>query len=139
MSVPAGSGITFEELLQVTADAPGRPVVIDYGIPVAAAARTSAHLLERDVYHGAHAKAAALLDQLLRHPWLEHHQASAAVTAAGALLAVNGWRLRPDVKQAELATLLTSVAGPGVAIAELARRLQSMTEPLPADEGGTTP
>jgi hypothetical protein len=128
VSVPPGIAISFEELLQATADAPGRPFVTDYGVPFAAAARTSARALDQDVYHGVHAKAAALLDTLLRHPWLEHHQASAALTAVSALLAFNNWRLREDVKQGELAALLTLVAGPGLSIAELARQLRDLSE-----------
>lgn len=128
MSVPAGVPITFEELLQVTANAPDHPAITDYGVPFAAAARTSARALDRDIYHGVHAKAAALLDTLLRHPWLEHHQATAAWTALTAMLAFNGWHPRPDAKRAEVADLLARVAGPGVAIADLARELRALTE-----------
>jgi hypothetical protein len=109
--------------------APGSPRVDDYGVPYAAAARIAAHLLDQDVYHGAHMKAAALLDTLMRHPWLEHHQASASWTAARAALAVNSHNLREDVKPTDIATLLTRVAGPGVPLLALARTLREWTVP----------
>jgi hypothetical protein len=121
-----GAPLDFQALLQV-AEAPGSPRVDDYGVPLMAAARIGAHLLGQHVYHGAHLKAAALLDVLLRHPWLEHHQARAALTAAAAQLEINGYRLRDDLKNSEIAGVLTRVVGPGVPLLELARTLRGWT------------
>jgi death-on-curing protein len=125
-----GHPIDFQTILEISSAAPGAPRVDDFGVPIAAAARISAVLLDQDVYFGTTMKAAALLDMLLRHPWLEHHQARAAWTAAEALLAVNGLAIRRDVKASEIAGILRQVAGPGVALAKLARTLQGWTERL---------
>jgi death-on-curing protein len=123
---PAGHPLGFQDLLQ-GAQAPGSPRVDDYGVPFMAAARIGAALLGQDVYHGAHMKAAALLDTLLRHRWLEHHQARAAWAATVAQLEVNGHMLRDDIKPGDIAAVLTQVAGPGVHLVELARTLRSWT------------
>jgi death-on-curing protein len=126
---PPGHPIDFQTILQACADAPGSPRVSDFGVPLAAAARIAAHLLDQDVYHGAHVKAAVLLDTLMRHPWLEHHQASASWTVARTALTVNGYELREDVKPAEIAALLTRVAGAGIPLTDLARTLREWTAP----------
>jgi death-on-curing protein len=124
VSTPAGIPIDFPTILDVTADSG----VDDFGVPWAAAARIAARLIDQDVYHGTFVKAAALLDLLLRHPWLEARQARACWAAAGALLAVNGYRLREDVKNGELAALTSRIAGPGVPLQELARVLRDWSE-----------
>ena len=129
---PAGHPLGFQDLLQA-AQAPGSPRVDDYGVPFMAAARIGATLLGQDVYHGARMKAAALLDTLLRHRWLEHHQARAAWAATVAQLEANGHMLRDDIKPGDIAAVLAQVAGPGVHLVELARTLQNWTsEPDPS-------
>jgi death-on-curing protein len=127
LTAAAGHPIDFQAILQACADAPGSPRVTDFGVPYAAAARMAAHLLGQDVYHGAHIKAAAVLDTLMRHPWLEHHQASASWTVARASMAVNGLDLREDVKPAQIAGLLTRIAGSGIPLTEVARALREWT------------
>ncbi len=126
MSDP-GTPIDFGTLLDVCGDSS----VDDYGVPIAAAARISARLMDQDVYYGAHLKAAALLDMLLRHPWLSERQARIAWAATEALLAVNGWRMRSDVPVKEYAGLLTRIVGPAVPIAEIAGTLKGWSEPIP--------
>jgi hypothetical protein len=128
MSQDAGHALDFQTLLEVSANAPGAPHVQDFGVPFAASARIGLNLLDQDVYHGATMKTAALLDMLLRHPWLEHHQARAAWVSAEAQLAVNGLAIRRDVKSSEIGGLLHQIAGPGVALADVARTLQGWTE-----------
>lgn len=123
---PAGHPLAFQDLLQA-AQAPGSPRVDDYGVPFAAAARIGANLLGQDIYHGAHMKAAALLDTLMRHRWLEHHQARAGWAATVAQLETNGHLLRDEVKPGDIAAVLTQVASPGVHLVELARILRDWT------------
>ena len=120
----AGAPLSFAAILDVTAD----HGVDDFGVPWAAAARVSARLIDQDVYHGVFVKAAALLDTLLRHPWLETQQARASWAAAAALLAVNGYQLRDEVKTGDLAQLTGQVAGPGVPLAQLAQVLREWSE-----------
>jgi hypothetical protein len=126
-----GIGLDFETILTVTADTTGSPLINDFGVVWAGAARQSAHVFQQDVYYGPAAKGAALLDQLLRHPWLEHHQARAAWAAAEAVLGVNGLRIRANVPTKEIAGLLVRIAGPGVDLAELAVTLRTWSEPHP--------
>lgn len=126
MSEP-GIPIGFGAILDVC----GSASVDDLGVPIAAAARVAARLMDQDVYHGPHLKAAVLLDTLLRHPWLSERQARTAWAAAAALLAVNGYRMRPEVPVKEYASLLTRIVGPAVPITEIAAHLRAWSESAP--------
>jgi hypothetical protein len=130
-----GIGLDFETVLMVTADTTGSPLINDFGVVWAGVARQAAHVFDQDVYFGPTAKAAALLDQLLRHPWLEHHQVRAAWAATEASLAVNGFRIRSDVPMKEIASLLGKIIGPGVDLAELAAVLRNWSEADPISIG----
>lgn len=122
-----GLAIDFPTLLQATADIPGSPAIDDYGVPLAAIHRHGANMLNQDVYWGAHLKAAAVLDTLLRHPWLEHSQADAAWAATRAVLTINGLSVAQDVKGAEVLALMRDIAGPGVPLRHIARALRAWT------------
>ncbi|WP_419993893.1 fic family toxin-antitoxin system, toxin component [Streptomyces boninensis] len=127
MTATPGFPIDFPSLLQAAAQVPGSPAIEDYGVPYAAAHRHAAHMLNQDVYWGAHLKAAAVLDTLLRHPWLEHSQADAAWAATRAVLSINELTLSVDVKASDIADLMRRVIGPGIPLVEVARTLKAWT------------
>ncbi|ADI11244.1 hypothetical protein SBI_08126 [Streptomyces bingchenggensis BCW-1] len=127
MTRSPGFPIDFPTLLQATADIPGSPAIDDYGVPLAAIHRHGANMLNQDVYWGAHLKAAAVLDTLLRHPWLEHSQADAAWAATRAVLTINGLSVAQDVKGSEVLALMRDIAGPGVPLRHIARALRAWT------------
>ncbi|MEU5615260.1 fic family toxin-antitoxin system, toxin component [Streptomyces sparsogenes] len=133
MTPSPGHPIDFPTLLQATADIPGSPAIDDYGVPLAAVHRHGAHMLNQDVYWGAHLKAAAVLDTLLRHPWLEHSQADAAWAATRAVLTINGLTLARDVKGSEVLALMRDIAGPGIPLRDIARALRAWTTEGTAD------
>ena len=58
------------------------PGVDDYGVPVAAVARHRGELLERPVYDGPYARAAALVHTLGRCRWLERSNLTVACAVA---------------------------------------------------------
>lgn len=134
MSNPTAVAIDFEAILDVVAEAPGRPGVDDYGVPYAAAARAALSMLDADVYGSAFLKAAALLDTLLRHPWLERNQARVSWVATTALLDANGYQIRGDVEPEGIAAILAQVIGLGIPLTELSQMIQALCEPIGGDQ-----
>lgn len=128
-----GHAIDFQTILEISAAAPGSPRVDDFGLPIATATRMAAVLLDQDVYYGATMKAAAALDLLLRHPWLEHHQARAAWTVTEVVLAVNGLEIRSDVATSHIASLLQAVVRFGFPITDLSATLRGWTQQIAHD------
>ncbi|WP_329309703.1 fic family toxin-antitoxin system, toxin component [Streptomyces sp. NBC_01262] len=74
----------------------GDPQPDDLGVPIAAVARHSAHLLEAPVYDGPYARAAALAHALGRCRWLERSNLTVACAATVMYLAASGIDVQPD-------------------------------------------
>ncbi|MFC5720790.1 fic family toxin-antitoxin system, toxin component [Streptomyces gamaensis] len=73
----------------------GDPASDDYGVPVAAVARHRAQLLQRPVYDGPYARAAALVHVLGRCRWLEHSNISVAIATGVMYLEASGIPVKP--------------------------------------------
>jgi prophage maintenance system killer protein len=113
------------ELLQIAASLPGDPACNDLGVLDAAAARTPAHYMGRDVYASHWLKAAALIETLALHEPLEAHNLLYAWTAGEAFLHANGHRL-----YYEPADALALVQGAGrreIDVREMAAALRRWT------------
>ncbi|WP_129839990.1 fic family toxin-antitoxin system, toxin component [Streptomyces sp. RFCAC02] len=66
------------------------PAPDDYGVPIAAVERHKAVLAGQSVYHGAFARAAALVHTLGRLRWLERSNLRVAVAVAHGYLTASG-------------------------------------------------
>ncbi|MGI5255538.1 fic family toxin-antitoxin system, toxin component [Actinacidiphila glaucinigra] len=78
----------------------GDPAPDDYGVPVAACARHQAELLERPVYDGPYARAAALVHTLGRCRWLERSNLSVAAATGVMYLEASGISVKPSRQDA---------------------------------------
>ncbi|MFD8386176.1 fic family toxin-antitoxin system, toxin component [Streptomyces sp. NPDC059679] len=105
---------------------PGDPDVIDYGSLAAAVARHRHEVMGHLVYAEAHHRAAALLQQLVRVPALEHSNELFAATVAAAYLHASG---RPVKVATDVAADLVEQAAAGhLDVREIAGRLRGWTQ-----------
>lgn len=94
----------------------------DYGVPVAACARHQAELLDRPVYDGPYARAAALVHTLGRCRWLERSNLTVAAASGVMYLEACGVSVKPTRADATaLRDLLLSPACTAPQIATLLR------------------
>ncbi|MGW2189821.1 fic family toxin-antitoxin system, toxin component [Streptomyces sp. NPDC001719] len=112
-------------LLHAAGLLPGDPQVDDYGPLFGAIARMYARAMDRDIYDSLHLKAGALLVSLVRMPCLEHSNDRFAWHATEAFLALNGYRLDYQPKDA---VIFVRDASTGViGVAQVARQLHTWT------------
>ncbi|MEN8655467.1 fic family toxin-antitoxin system, toxin component [Streptomyces sp. 21So2-11] len=104
---------------------PGDPEVVDWGALEAARARHGFRVLDTPVYDQAHHRAAALLQQLVRVPALEHSNELLAATVAGAYLHASGYQVSVTTKEAT--DLVAQVAAGRVDVREIAASLKEWT------------
>lgn len=104
---------------------PGDPEVVDWGALEAARARHSFHVMDTPVYSQAHHRAAALRQQLLRIPALEHSNELFAATVAAAYLSASGIKVSVTTKEA--ADLVEQVADGRLGVREIASSLKEWT------------
>ncbi|MFB7917287.1 fic family toxin-antitoxin system, toxin component [Streptomyces sp. NPDC056061] len=78
---------------------PGDPQVADWGALVAAVARHEAEIFGSPVYSDPHTRAAALLQQLLHVPALEHSNAMFSSAVAYGYLVASGLRVVTSPEQ----------------------------------------
>ncbi|MEN8652151.1 fic family toxin-antitoxin system, toxin component [Streptomyces sp. 21So2-11] len=98
------------------------PAPDDYGIPVAAVACHRAQLLERPVYDGPYARAAALVHVLGRCRWLERSNMAVAAATGVMYLEASGITIKPSHDDATaLRDLLLDPTCSAAGIAELLR------------------
>ncbi|MFB7500470.1 fic family toxin-antitoxin system, toxin component [Streptomyces sp. NPDC056161] len=104
---------------------PGDPQVTDWGALVAAVERHRAEIFGIPVYEGPHARAAALLQQLIHIPALERSNALFASAVAYAYLVASGLRVATAPEQVrDLARLVKSGQA---SVADIARELRQWT------------
>ncbi|GJF35204.1 hypothetical protein KNE206_79040 [Kitasatospora sp. NE20-6] len=111
-------------ILAVAQQIPGDPLVVDYGVPIAAEARHRAELLGEEVYPQPHHKAAALLCELARNPSLETRSLLFAATVTAAYLAACGL---PVASGLGTVLPLAREARDGLPVREVANRLRTWT------------
>ncbi|WAX81309.1 fic family toxin-antitoxin system, toxin component [Streptomyces sp. KMM 9044] len=105
---------------------PGGPQVTDWGAPVAAVARHEAEIFDVPVYGSPHARAAALLQLLLRVPALERSNALFASAVGFASLVASGLKVVTSPEQVrELARLVKSGEA---SVDDIAAELHSWSE-----------
>ncbi|MER6346461.1 fic family toxin-antitoxin system, toxin component [Streptomyces sp. NPDC001595] len=101
---------------------PGDPQVTDWGALVAAVARHQAEIFDVPVYDTPHARAAALLQQLIHIPALERSNALFASAVAYAYLIASGFKVVTSPEQVrDLARLVKSGEA---TVQEIARELR---------------
>ncbi|CAL9644722.1 hypothetical protein SUDANB105_06445 [Streptomyces sp. enrichment culture] len=101
---------------------PGDPQVTDWGALVAAIARHQAEIFDVPVYDTPHARAAALLQQLIHIPALERSNALFASAVAYAYLIASGFKVVTSPEQVrDLARL---VKNGDASVHEIARELR---------------
>ncbi|MEV5314244.1 prophage maintenance system killer protein [Streptomyces glaucescens] len=101
---------------------PGDPQVTDWGALVAAVARHQAEIFDVPVYDTPHARAAALLQQLIHIPALERSNALFASAVAYAYLIASGFKVVTSPEQVrDLARL---VKNGDASVHEIARELR---------------
>jgi hypothetical protein len=106
----------------------GDPAPDDYGIPVAAVACHRAELLERPVYGGPYARAAALVHVLGRCRWLERSNMAVAAATGVMYLEASGITVKPTREDAlALRDLLRAPDCTSERIAALLRRWPQTT------------
>lgn len=104
---------------------PGDPQVVDWGSLEAARARHAFRILDTPVYDQPHHRAAALLQQLVRVPALEHsNELFAAAVAAGYL---NASGLPVNVTTKEAGDLIEHVAAGRLDVRGIATSLREWT------------
>jgi prophage maintenance system killer protein len=102
---------------------PGDPQVADWGALVAAVARHQAEIFGVPVYDSPHARAAALLQQLIHVPALERSNALFASAVAYAYLVASGLKVATSPQQVrDLARLVKKGEASVADIAEELRR-----------------
>ncbi|WP_405444375.1 fic family toxin-antitoxin system, toxin component [Streptomyces avidinii] len=105
---------------------PGDPEVVDWGALEAARARHGFRVMDtQPVYGQPHHRAAALLQQLVRVPALEHSNELFAAAVAAAYLNASG--LPVNVTTKEAVDLVERVAGGQVDVREIASSLKNWT------------
>ncbi|MFD3456332.1 fic family toxin-antitoxin system, toxin component [Streptomyces sp. NPDC058691] len=105
----------------------GDPAPDDYGVPVAACARHQAELMERPVYDGPYARAAALVHTLGRCRWLERSNLAVAAATGVMYLEASGISVKPSHQDAvALRDLLLDPACTVNKIAEVLRAWPSV-------------
>jgi hypothetical protein len=111
-------------ILEVAERAGNRdPGVDDYGVPVAAVARHRGELLERPVYDGPYARAAALVHTLGRCRWLERSNLTVACAVAVMYLEASNIPVNPTREQ--LTALAHELNSPRSTAAEIAALLRT--------------
>ncbi|MCM1945805.1 MULTISPECIES: fic family toxin-antitoxin system, toxin component [Streptomyces] len=106
----------------------GDPAPEDYGVPVAAVAAHRAELLDRPVYDGPYARAAALVHVLGRCRWLERSNLAVAAATGVMYLEASGIQVRPARQDAvALRDLLRDPACTAPRIAALLRTWPTAT------------
>ncbi|MFD5930244.1 MULTISPECIES: fic family toxin-antitoxin system, toxin component [unclassified Streptomyces] len=104
---------------------PGDPEVVDWGSLEAARARHAFRVLDVPVYEQAHHRAAALLQQLVRVPALEHSNELFAAAVAAGYLHASG--LPVNVTTKEAGDLIEQVADGRPDVREIASSLREWT------------
>ncbi|THA31917.1 fic family toxin-antitoxin system, toxin component [Streptomyces sp. A1547] len=104
---------------------PGDPEVVDWGALEAARARHGFRVMDTPVYDQPHHRAAALLQQLVLVPALEHSNELFGAAVAAAYLHASG--LAVNVTTKEAVDLVERVAGGQVDVREIASSLKDWT------------
>lgn len=104
---------------------PGDPEVVDWGSLEAARARHCFRVMDTPVYDQAHHRAAALLQQLVRVPALEHSNELFAATVAASYLHASGHPVSVTTKEA--ADLVEQVASGQLDVRQIASSLRDWT------------
>ncbi|WP_329449148.1 hypothetical protein OG906_40790 (plasmid) [Streptomyces sp. NBC_01426] len=111
-------------ILAVAQQIPGDPLVVDYGVPVAAEARHRVEVLDQEVYPEPHHKAAALLCELARSPSLEVRNLLFAAAVTVAYLSACSLPVVPDL---DTVLPLAREARDGLPVREVAARIKTWT------------
>ncbi|MEV5321932.1 fic family toxin-antitoxin system, toxin component [Streptomyces sp. NPDC052687] len=101
---------------------PGDPQVTDWGALVAAVARHQAEIFDVPVYDTPHARAAALLQQLIHIPALERSNALFASAVAYAYLVASGFKVVTSPERVR--DLARMVKSGEASVHEIARELR---------------
>ncbi|MFJ2752695.1 fic family toxin-antitoxin system, toxin component [Streptomyces sp. NPDC087297] len=119
--------IDMRWLLEVAQrDLPGDPEPTDWGALEAARARHAYRVMDTTpAYDQPHHRAAALLQQLVRIPALEHSNELFAVTVAAAYLHASGLPVKVTTKEA--GDLVVQVAAGDIDVREIASVLRDWT------------
>ncbi|MCX6050454.1 MAG: type II toxin-antitoxin system death-on-curing family toxin [Chloroflexi bacterium] len=105
--------------MRLIAETGGSAGIRDFGLLAAAVARPQATFDSRDLYPELFAKAAALMDSLVRnHPFVDGNK-RVGITSAGLFLRLNGWHLTAN--QSELEHFTLQVAQSQLNIEKMAR------------------
>jgi prophage maintenance system killer protein len=107
-------------------EVPGEPDVVDWGSLEAARARHAFRVMDTPVYEEAHQRAAALLQQLVLVPALEHSNELFAAAVAAGYLHASGYRVTAD--PIEVVDLVRQVAGGGLDVRKAAAALHGWTQ-----------
>ncbi|MEU7039267.1 fic family toxin-antitoxin system, toxin component [Streptomyces sp. NPDC046237] len=99
------------------------PAPDDLGVPLAAVARHRPELLERPVYGGPYARAAALVNTLGRCRWLE--RSNLAVACAVAVMYLNAGGIPADPTRDQPTALAEELYDPRCTAARIAERLRN--------------
>ncbi|MEV5454254.1 fic family toxin-antitoxin system, toxin component [Streptomyces sp. NPDC057245] len=106
-------------------DLPGDPEVVDWGSLEAGRARHCFQVMDTPVYGQAHHRAAALLQQFVLVPALEHSNELFAAAVAAAYLHASGQPVRVATKEA--ADLVQQVADRQLDVRQIAAALKEWT------------
>ncbi|MEU2453957.1 fic family toxin-antitoxin system, toxin component [Streptomyces sp. NPDC012765] len=107
-------------------DLPGDPAPVDWGALEAARARHAYRVMDATpAYDQPHHRAAALLQQLVRIPALEHSNELFAATVAAAYLHASGMPVKVTSKEA--ADLVEQVGAGAIDVREIASVLRDWT------------
>ncbi|MGA5194242.1 fic family toxin-antitoxin system, toxin component [Streptomyces exfoliatus] len=104
---------------------PGDPEISDWGALEAARARHVFHVMDTPVYDQPHHRAAALLEQFVRVPALEHSNELYGVVVAAAYLHASGYPV--DVSAEEAIDLVERVAEGRIDVRRVADVLKEWT------------
>ncbi|MFF8646471.1 fic family toxin-antitoxin system, toxin component [Streptomyces sp. NPDC015345] len=99
------------------------PAVDDYGVPIAAVARHRGELMERPVYDGPYARAAALVHTLGRCRWLENSNLTVACAVAVMYLEASNIPVNPTREQ--LTALAHELHSPHSTVSRVAEYLRT--------------
>jgi death-on-curing protein len=101
--------------------------VRDLGLLLSALGRPQASFEENDLYHDIFAKAASLLDSLVRnHPFVDGNKRT-AITSAALFLLINGYTLRAENE--EIVRFTLACAQGWLSLEEIEEWLQHHSEP----------
>jgi hypothetical protein len=105
---------------------PGDPDVVDYGAIEAARARHCAVVMGTPVYAEPHHRAAALMEQLVRIPALEHSNELYGATVAAAFLTASGRTVK--TLSADAIRLVQDITAGRLNVRQVAAALRTWTE-----------